>query len=112
MLGSILFWFPFVRGITASIKQITSVTEKNADEDFTVRVVIEDEGAGVPEEVIDKLFDRFFRVESDRSRDSGGTGLGMAIVKSCIEACGVRVTAKNRNSTGLEIKIVLLSSHV
>lgn len=79
--------------------------------DGSVEIVIEDEGPGVPEEAIDKLFDPFFRVESDRSRDSGGTGLGMAIVKSCVEACGGRVTAKNRNSAGLEIKILLLSSH-
>lgn len=74
-------------------------------EEKTIKILIQDCGPGVPEESIGKIFDPFFRLESDRSRQTGGTGLGMAIVKTCIEACDGEVTAQNRVPSGLEITI-------
>ena len=75
-----------------------------------VEILIADNGPGVAAEVIDKLFDPFFRIESDRARESGGTGLGMAIVKTCVEACRGKVTARNRTPTGLEVLITLVKN--
>lgn len=72
-----------------------------------VAVTISDRGTGVPDAALDKLFDPFFRIESDRARETGGTGLGMAIVKSCVEACGGRVTARNGVGSGLKVTIYL-----
>ncbi|MSU58602.1 MAG: HAMP domain-containing protein [Pedosphaera sp.] len=66
-----------------------------------------DDGPGVPEEALQKIFDPFFRLEESRSRETGGVGLGLAIVKTCVEACGGAVTAHNRAPNGLEVRIVL-----
>jgi two-component system sensor histidine kinase CpxA len=73
----------------------------------TVKIIISDQGAGVPDSALEKLFAPFYRIQSDRSRESGGTGLGLAIVKTCIEACRGKVFASNRVPSGLEITIIL-----
>ncbi|RMF17502.1 MAG: HAMP domain-containing protein [Candidatus Dadabacteria bacterium] len=70
-------------------------------------LVIEDSGPGVPEDVVDLLFDRFYRVETSRSRVSGGSGLGLAICRSFIEAHGGTITASNSIAEGLRIEIRL-----
>jgi two-component system sensor histidine kinase CpxA len=70
-------------------------------------VTVTDEGPGVPEGDLDRLFDPFFRVDDARTRESGGSGLGLAIVRSCVEACGGTVTAANRQPTGFGVTITL-----
>jgi two-component system sensor histidine kinase CpxA len=72
-----------------------------------VQIEIADNGAGVPEESLEKLFDPLYRVESDRARQTGGTGLGLAIVKTCVEACGGKVYARNQSPHGLSVIITL-----
>ena len=61
-----------------------------------INVFVQDEGRGIPEGDIHRIFERFYRVEKSRSRNKGGTGLGLAIVKHIIEAhqSKVRVTSK------------------
>jgi heavy metal sensor kinase len=54
-------------------------------------VTVEDDGPGVPEELRERIFDRFFRVESSRSRQTGGGGLGLAIVREIARAHGGEV---------------------
>ncbi len=68
---------------------------------------VRDTGPGVPEEFLDQLFEPFFRPEPSRDRDSGGVGLGMAIVKTCIETCRGTVTARNRIPHGFVVTITL-----
>lgn len=51
----------------------------------TVQIHVKDAGIGIPKEHIDKVFDRFYRVDTSRSRDVGGSGLGLSIVKMLIE---------------------------
>jgi len=51
----------------------------------TVQIVVKDSGIGISKEHIDKVFDRFYRVDTSRSRDVGGSGLGLSIVKMLIE---------------------------
>jgi two-component system sensor histidine kinase CpxA len=72
-----------------------------------VKVCVADNGPGVPEAALSKLFDPFYRLEADRARNTGGTGLGLAIVKACVEACQGTVFAKNRQPSGLEVVITL-----
>lgn len=72
-----------------------------------VKLKIADNGAGVPENELDKLFDPFYRVQTDRARETGGSGLGLAIVKTCVESCGGKVFAHNRTPQGLEVVIQL-----
>lgn len=78
-----------------------------SEEDSHVRLLIADSGAGVPDAELEKMFDPFYRLETHRSRETGGSGLGLAIVKTCVEACRGKVFARNRQPSGLEIRIVL-----
>jgi signal transduction histidine kinase len=64
------------------------------------RLVIEDEGPGVPAELRERIFDRFFRVDPSRTRETGGSGLGLAITREIVVAHGglVRVEGRPRGS--------------
>jgi two-component system sensor histidine kinase CpxA len=64
-------------------------------------------GPGVPEEHLPKLFDPFYRVDASRDRSTGGAGLGLTIVKTCIEACRGTVVCQNRLPKGFEVSIRL-----
>lgn len=77
---------------------------RNGDE-VEVRVV--DSGPGVPEEELGMIFDPFYRLDTSRDSDTGGAGLGLTIVKTCVETCGGRVSAHNREGQGLEIVMAL-----
>jgi len=72
-----------------------------------VAVRITDDGPGVTEEDLPKLFDRFFRAEKSRSRDSGGSGLGLAIVAAIAAAHGGEVIASRGAEGGLSMTVVL-----
>jgi two-component system sensor histidine kinase CpxA len=73
----------------------------------TVTLTVADSGPGVPAEALAQLFDPFFRLESSRSRETGGVGLGLAIVRTCVEACRGAVLARNRRPSGLEVELSL-----
>ncbi|SDU46206.1 sensor histidine kinase [Desulfobacula phenolica] len=72
-----------------------------------VAIEVRDLGPGVPEYLLDQLFEPFFRPEPSRDRDSGGVGLGLAIVKTCIETCKGSVSARNLKSGGFAVTIIL-----
>ncbi len=73
--------------------------ELSAEEDRAVLSVI-DEGPGIPEADVDRLFDRFYRTEASRARTSGGSGLGLAIVKAIVTAHAGEIEAGNRPEGG------------
>jgi two-component system sensor histidine kinase CpxA len=83
------------------------VTVSASENGTHVILQVGDDGPGVPDEMLEKIFDPLFRVEDDRSRATGGTGLGLAIVKTCIEACGGKVEARNLSPSGLGIVLTL-----
>jgi two-component system sensor histidine kinase BaeS len=68
---------------------------------------IEDSGPGVPDESVERLFDRLYRVDHARTRARGGSGLGLSICKSIVEAHGGKITAANGESRGLRFDIEL-----
>ena len=72
-----------------------------------IRITVADCGPGVPAADLPRIFDPFYRVDASRDRATGGVGLGLAIVKTCVEACGGSVTCRNRESSGLEVTILL-----
>lgn len=65
-----------------------------------VRVEVVDTGRGVPEEQLDRIFERFYRVDTARSRAQGGTGLGLAIVKQILQAHGESVHVESTVGRG------------
>lgn len=75
--------------------------------DKEAEIIVSDHGPGVPEADISKLFDPFFRVDVSRARETGGVGLGLTIVKTCVEACCGTVSVRNRKRGGLRLIIRL-----
>lgn len=72
-----------------------------------VRISVEDQGSGIPARHLPRLFERFYRVDTARSRELGGTGLGLAIVKHIALAHGGRVAVESRPGRGSSFHIHL-----
>ena len=72
-----------------------------------VAVAVSDEGPGIPDEDLSRVFERFYRVDKSRARDPGGTGLGLSIVKHLVELHGGQVRAENRPGGGACFTILL-----
>ncbi len=83
------------------------VTVSSLERRGEIVLTISDCGPGVPEELIEQVFEPFRRVDSARTRSGGGVGLGLAIVKTCIEACEGEIHCRNRQPTGLEVEVSL-----
>ena len=81
-----------------------SLIENN---DNYCRIDFEDDGCGVEEKQLPRLFERFYRVDKGRSRQMGGTGLGLAIVKHAVQFHGGTITVCNRQSGGLRFEFTL-----
>jgi signal transduction histidine kinase len=72
-----------------------------------VRLWVADTGPGIPPEEVDRVFDRFYRLDTSRARSSGGSGLGLAIVKSLAEAHGGRVWVASEPGRGSTFTVML-----
>jgi len=77
------------------------------DSDKGDRISVEDTGEGIPAHHLDRLFERFYRVDRARSRELEGTGLGLAIVKHLAKANGGEVTVESRVGEGTKFTIEL-----
>ena len=73
----------------------------------TVEITVADRGPGVPEADLNRIFERFYRVDRSRTRDPGGTGLGLSIVRHLVELHRGQVAAANRDGGGAIFTITL-----
>jgi protein-histidine pros-kinase len=78
-----------------------------ADEADWVEVRVEDDGPGLPRELLERAFDPFFRAEHSRSRETGGTGLGLSIARNLIRAQGGDIELANGAAGGLVARVRL-----
>jgi two-component system phosphate regulon sensor histidine kinase PhoR len=75
------------------------VSARSAD-DGKVEISVQDDGPGLPADSLERVFERFYRVDKGRSREQGGTGLGLAIVKHIVQSHGGTVWAKSKAGKG------------
>ncbi|MBO5485605.1 MAG: ATP-binding protein [Eubacterium sp.] len=72
-------------------------------EEHTIRLSVKDTGIGIHEKNVERIFERFYRVDKSRSKATGGTGLGLAIVKHIVVCHGASIEVKSKEGTGTEM---------
>ncbi len=82
-----------------------TVVVEDTPQCLTLRV--QDEGPGVPESELEQVFEPFYRLEASRSRETGGTGLGLTIARNIAQTYGGNITLRNRQQGGLEAVLTL-----
>ena len=85
-------------------KTVEILLASRPDGKAEIRVV--DHGVGIPSDCLARIFERFYRVDKDRSRALGGTGLGLAIVKHIAQLHGGEVSVESRLGEGSTFKLV------
>ncbi len=88
-------------------KDYGTTTASFSDMDKNILVEISDDGPGIPEKDIPRIFERFYRVDKSRSRNAGGTGLGLAIVKHIIEAHKQTINVRSSLNEGTSFVFTL-----
>jgi signal transduction histidine kinase len=84
-----------------------SVTVKVEDTPQMLTLRVQDEGPGLPESELEKVFEPFYRLEGSRSRETGGTGLGLTIARNIAQTHGGDIVLRNRPEGGLEAVLTL-----
>ena len=83
------------------------------DDEISLRIAVRDEGPGIPEADLERVFEPFFRLEPSRNRESGGTGLGLAIARNIARWHGGDIHLRNAaDGKGLIAEVVLPRSPI
>ncbi|WP_328774697.1 sensor histidine kinase [Deinococcus aquaedulcis] len=90
--------------LKAGAQTITLRSARLGDE---VRLSVQDDGPGIPADQLERLFDRFYRLEDSRSRDQGGAGLGLSIARGIVDAHGGRIWLESEVGAGTTAHVQL-----
>jgi signal transduction histidine kinase len=85
---------------------IVSITVERADDDY-LALVVADTGIGIPNDDLERVFERFYRADTSRARTSGGFGLGLAIVRDLVDAMGGAITVESKVGEGTCFRVLL-----
>ncbi len=96
-------------GPNTEIKIMAGINQISGDPNYRISFTYMDNGKGIPDEAIGKLFDRFYRIEEGRGRKSGGSGLGLAIVKSSVLFHKGNISVEHNPGGGVIFKFDLMS---
>lgn len=96
-------------GPNTTITIMAGITQITGESNYRINFTYKDNGKGIPEQALDNLFDRFYRIEEGRTRKTGGSGLGLAIVKSSVLFHKGNITVENNPDGGIIFKFNLLS---
>jgi two-component system phosphate regulon sensor histidine kinase PhoR len=86
------------------------IVVRAASDGERVNLVVADDGPGIPPEHLQRVFERFYRVDAGRSRELGGTGLGLSIVKHMVEAMRGRVSVESEVGRGATFTVSLMNA--
>jgi len=87
--------------------QGTKVSVSTSVEDGIISIAVSDQGIGIPEAEVERIFERFYRVDPARSRETGGTGLGLSIVKHIVTKHGGEISVWSSENVGSTFTIRL-----
>ncbi|MHC1692414.1 MAG: ATP-binding protein [Sphaerochaetaceae bacterium] len=103
-----------VQALSNLLVNAITYSDENSTVDFTIEVgepevafVVRDKGYGIPKEALERIFERFYRVDKARSRKQGGTGLGLSIVKHIVQVHGGTVSVVSEEGVGSTFTITL-----
>lgn len=84
--------------------KVTVILEEEA---AAARIIVQDTGPGIPEDKLEKVFDRFYQVDASDTREHGGSGLGLAICKNIVEWHGGKIWVENVKNSGAKFVVLL-----
>ena len=105
----------FVNLINNAIKYSppdTTIRVRALERAVDVSIAIEDEGIGIPASQVDKIFEKYFRVKSERSRHYDGVGLGLAIVKNIIDQHNGTISVASEENVGSTFTFAIPKEHI
>lgn len=95
-------------GIIYNTSKIPSIDVEITEEKSKYLFSVKDNGIGIPQDKLKKVFERFYRVDKARTSNTGGTGLGLAIVKEIVEQFGGEIVIESSEQEGSSFKFYLL----
>lgn len=96
-----------VNAINHSAKESAEVVVSFKTVGDKIKTTVKDNGIGIKKDHLDRIFERFYRIDKSRSRNSGGSGLGLSIVKHILEAHGEKIKVKSQYKVGTQFSFTL-----
>jgi two-component system phosphate regulon sensor histidine kinase PhoR len=87
--------------------RVKNVVASGGPQEARVLIEVQDDGPGIPAAHLDRIYERFYRVDKGRSREQGGTGLGLSIVKHLVQRMGGEVSVESRVGHGSVFRVSL-----